>query len=154
MSILVEGQSAPRFSLLDNKQKQQNLSDYQGQWLVLFFYPKDNTPGCTIEACQLRDDYAHILALDTAILGINTDNSVSHETFINKYQLPFPLLSDTTGEVSQHYGTLFKLGPIKFCKRHSFIISPTGEIAKIYRKVQPSEHSQQVIDDLKRLQAL
>jgi peroxiredoxin Q/BCP len=152
MQILETGNKAPDFSLLDNNKKKYSLSDYQDQWLVLFFYPKDNTPGCTVEACQFRNDYKNILALNTKILGINTDNSESHTQFINKQQLPFPLLSDETGVVSKRYGTLFKLGPIKFCKRHSFIISPQGNIAKIYRKVTPSEHSEQVISDLKRLQ--
>lgn len=152
MHILEIGNQAPDFSLLDNNKKEHSLIDYQNEWLVIFFYPKDNTPGCTVEACQFRNDYKNILALDTKILGINTDSSESHARFINKQQLPFPLLSDKTGTVSTHYGTLFKLGPIKFCKRHSFIIDPRGNIAKIYRKVTPSEHSGQVISDLKHLQ--
>ena len=152
MSTLEIGRKAPEFSLLDSKQKKHALSDYQGQWLILFFYPKDNTPGCTIEACQFRDDYADVLAMNTIILGINTDNSESHSRFINKQHLPFPLLSDETGAISNKYGSLFKLGPIKFCKRHSFIIDPEGNIAKIYRKVKPIKHSQQIIADLKVLQ--
>lgn len=152
MRIIENGHKAPEFSLLDSKQKRHNLIDYQGQWLVLFFYPKDNTPGCTIEACQFKKDFADILAMNTIILGINTDNNESHSHFINKHQLPFPLLSDEAGSISEQYGTLFKLGPIKFCKRHSFIIDPKGNIAKIYRKVKPAQHSQQVIADLKILQ--
>jgi len=152
MSTLKTGDKAPDFSLFDNKQTKHSLSDYQGQWIILFFYPKDNTPGCTVEACQLRDDYSVFSAINTTVLGINTDNSQSHVHFINKYQLPFTLLSDETGAVSKNYGSLFKLGPIKFCKRHSFIIAPDRTIAKIYRKVTPSTHSQQVIADLKTLQ--
>jgi len=152
MPTLLEGEKAPDFCLLDNTQKQHRLSEYQGQWLVLFFYPKDNTPGCTVEACQLRDNYANILAKNTVIIGINTDSTQSHTKFINKHQLPFPLLSDESGEISRDYGALFKLGPIKFCKRHTFIINPDGEIARIYRKVSPSQHSQQIIADLKFLQ--
>jgi len=152
MNTLKIGQKAPEFSLLDSKQKNHALSDYRGQWLILFFYPKDNTPGCTIEACQFRDDYADILVINTVILGINTDNSGSHSHFINKQHLPFPLLSDETGAICKQYGSLFKLGPIKFCKRHSFIIDPQGNIAKIYRKVKPAKHSQQIIADLKKLQ--
>jgi peroxiredoxin Q/BCP len=152
MSTLETGHKAPEFSLLDSTQKKHALSDYQGQWLILFFYPKDNTPGCTIEACQFRDDYADILAMNTIILGINTDNSESHKHFIKKQHLPFPLLSDETGAISKQYGSLFKLGPIRFCKRHSFIIDPQSNIAKIYRKVKPVKHSHQIIADLKVLQ--
>ena len=152
MHVIEIDHKAPEFSLLDSYQKRHALFDYRGQWLVLFFYPKDNTPGCTIEACQFKNDYADILAMNTTILGINTDNNESHRYFINKHQLPFPLLSDETGAICKQYGTLFKLGPIKFCKRHSFIIDPDGNIAKIYRKVKPAQHSQQVITDLKALQ--
>ena len=154
MSNLKVGDKAPEFSLLDNENKQHTLSDYQGNWLILFFYPKDNTPGCTVEACQFRDYYADISAIDTKILGISTDKIDSHAHFISEFHLPFPLLSDDTGSISKLYASLFKLGPVKFCKRHSFIIDPEGNIAKIYRKVTPSTHSQQIINDLKALQAI
>ncbi len=153
MLTLKIGDKAPEFSLFDDKNNRHNLSDYQGKWLVLFFYPKDNTPGCTMEACQFRDSYADISAIDTKILGISTDKIKSHTHFINKFQLPFPLLSDNTGSISKFYDSLFKLGPIKFCKRHSFIIDPKGNIAKIYRKVTPSQHSKQIIVDMEDLQA-
>jgi len=153
MSRLEIGYQAPEFSLMDHNNKKHQLSDYQGQWLIVFFYPKDNTPGCTIEACQFSDDFAEISALNSTILGINTDNTESHQRFINKQQLPFPLLSDPTGHLCKSYGALIKLGPIKFCKRHSFIINPEGNIAKIYRKVAPAHHSQQIIADLKVLQS-
>jgi len=152
MSRLEVGQKAPDFSLLDNSNTRHHLSDYQDQWLVLFFYPKDNTPGCTVEACQFRDDYADISAINSKILGISTDSIESHQHYINKQQLPFPLLSDNAGTMSKLYQSLFKLGPIKFCKRHSFIIDPEGNIAKTYWKVTPSQHSQQIIADLKTLQ--
>ncbi len=153
MSTLKIGDKAPEFSLFDDKNNMRNLSDYQGKWLVLFFYPKDNTPGCTIEACQFRENYVAISTENTKILGISTDKIDSHSQFIRKYQLPFPLLSDDTGTISKLYDSLFKLGPIKFCKRHSFIIDPEGNIAKIYRKVTPSQHSKQIIVDIKALQA-
>ena len=151
MSTLQIGDKAPEFSLLDDQNKNHTLSDYRGQWLVLFFYPKDNTPGCTVEACHFRDDYADISAINAKVLGVSTDSSESHQRFINDQQLPFPLLSDNTGSISKLYGSLFKLGPIKFCKRHSFIIDPQGHIAKIYRKVTPVQHSQQIMADLKIL---
>lgn len=153
MPLLIQGQSAPDFSLFDHNNKQHCLSDYRHQWLVLFFYPKDNTSGCTIEACRLRDDYSELLALNLTVLGVNTDSIKSHQKFVNKYQLPFPLLSDKKGLVSKNYGVLLNLGFIKISKRQSFIISPSGNIAKIYRKVIPQQHSQQIMADIKVLQA-
>lgn len=153
MHTIEIGNRAPDFSLSDQNTIKHSLADYKGQWLLLFFYPKDNTPGCTVEACHFRNDYKKIIALNTQVLGINTDSSKSHKLFTEKQKLPFPLLSDPTGDVSQSYGTLFKLGPIKFCKRHSFIIDPQGNIAKIYRKVTPKGHSGQVVTDLEFLQA-
>lgn len=152
MTTLQVGQPAPTFTLPDQQQQNHALSDYRGQWVVLFFYPKDNTPGCTIEACQFRDHYREIVDKQTQILGINTDSIESHRRFTTQKQLPFPLLSDRSGQTCEAYDTLFKLGPIKFCKRHSFIISPDGKIAKIYRKVSPGNHNQQILDDLEALQ--
>lgn len=152
MNIIETGQKAPEFCLVDYFNKPYKLSDYQKHWLVIFFYPKDNTPGCTKEACQFRDYYADILALDTKILGISTDSTKSHYRFTTKYQFPFPLLSDKTGEISRLYGTLFEYWFIRFCKRHSFIINPQGRLIKIYRKVNPTSHCQQIITDLKKLQ--
>ncbi len=152
MTTLKINQMAPAFQLADSHQQIVTLDDFKGHWVVLFFYPKDNTPGCTAEACNFRDAYQEILALNTKILGINTDSSESHQRFISKKQLPFPLLSDTSGKVSQQYGCLFKIGPIRFCKRQSFIIDPEGKIARIYRKVDPRQHARQIINDLKQLQ--
>ncbi|KAF3978007.1 MAG: peroxiredoxin [Methylococcales symbiont of Iophon sp. n. MRB-2018] len=151
MHTLKTGDKAPGFSLIDSEQKTVVLQSYRNQWLVLFFYPKDDTPGCTVEACQFKQNYADMLAMNVRLLGINTDKPDSHHRFISKFQLPFPLLSDHQGEISKLYGSLFKLGPVKFCKRHSFIIDPNGKIAKIYRKVDPKNHSQQIITDLKAL---
>lgn len=153
MTTLQIGQPAPAFTLPDQQQQIRSLSDFRGQWLVLFFYPKDNTPGCTIEACRFRDHYQVILEKNTLIVGINTDSEESHQRFVSQQQLPFPLLSDRTGQVCKAYGSLFKLGPIKFCKRHSFIIGPDGNIAKIYRNVSPGAHIQQIVGDLQALQA-
>ena len=153
MSLLQQGQKAPDFSLYDQNNKIHTLSNYQNQWLVLLFYPKDSTSNCTVELCQLRDNYGELIALNSAILGVNTNSIESHQRFINKQQLPFPLLSDTEGDMSKQYGALFKLGFIKITKRYSFIINPQGEIAKIYRKVIPQKHSQQIIGDLKILQS-
>ncbi len=150
---LKSGQSAPAFTLPDSFNRHHSLTDYVGSWLILFFYPKDNTPGCTVEACNFRDRYPEIVIEHTQIIGINTDKSESHQKFIDKYQLPFTLLSDLDGKISAKYGALFKLGPIKFSKRQSYIIDPEGKIVKIYRKVTPSKHVTQVINDLKTLKS-
>lgn len=151
--MLTINQSAPSFSLYDAHEALHNLDDYKNHWLVIYFYPKDNTPGCTKEACALRDDSAKFKDLNTKIIGISTDNSKSHLNFSQKQALDFTLLADPKGAVSSAYDALFKLGPIKFSKRHSFIIDPLGKIAKIYRSVSPSVHSQELIDDLQQLQA-
>lgn len=150
--MLTIKQSAPEFSLYDAHEALHKLDDYQGHWLVIYFYPKDNTPGCTTEACTLRDDHEQFNNLETKIIGISTDNSQSHLNFTNKQSLTFTLLADPGGKVSAAYGALFKLGPIKFSKRHSFIIDPAGKIAKIYRSVSPSSHSQELLQDLQELQ--
>jgi len=150
--MLTINQSAPNFSLYDAHDVLHKLGDYKSHWLVIYFYPKDNTPGCTKEACALRDDSAKFEALNTKIIGINTNSSKSHLNFSQKQLLDFTLLADSKGEVSRAYEALFKLGPIKFSKRHSFIIDPTGKVAKIYRSVSPSIHSKELIDDLQQLQ--
>ena len=145
------GDIAPAFELIDQNGKQQKLSDYKGKWLVLYFYPKDDTPGCTREACAFRDDILAINSLDARILGISLDSQSSHKAFAEKYHLPFPLLADVNGEVSRKYGSLFSALIVKFSKRHSFIINPEGKIAQIYRDVDPDKHSKQIINDLTQL---
>lgn len=148
---LTVGSIAPEFTLKDQNFKSHNLADYKDKWVVLYFYPKDDTPGCTTEACQFRDDIFEIRALNANIIGISLDDSKSHEEFAKKYSLPFPLLADTEGVVTNAYGALLKIGPIKFAKRHTFIIGPDGLIKKIYRNVIPKKHSQEIITDLKEL---
>lgn len=143
---------APSFELHDQAGKSHTLTDYSGKWLVLYFYPKDDTPGCTKEACNFRDDIYHIRELKAEVVGVSTDDVESHAEFAKKYSLPFPLLSDTGATVAKSYGAAFKLGPFSIAKRHSFIISPEGKIAKIYRKVDPKTHSDEIIADLKTLQ--
>ncbi len=145
MQKLLENQPAPEFERQGSNGKTHRLKDYRGKWVILYFYPKDNTPGCTMESCRLRDNFNEIRRLNGVILGINTDSPQSHQLFIEKHQLPFTLLSDSNGEISRQYGCLFKLGPIKFCKRHSFIIDPEGNLAKIYRQVSPAKHADEII---------
>ncbi|MGB5298911.1 MAG: peroxiredoxin [Thiogranum sp.] len=150
---LKPGDPAPAFELRDQHGKMHHLSDYQGQWLVLYFYPKDDTPGCTSEACEFRDDFMTLQGMDVRLLGVSLDDVKSHKEFAEKYHLPFPLLSDRTGEVARVYGSLWKLGPIRFARRHTFIIDPQGRMAKIYRSVAPKTHSDQVIGDLENLRS-
>lgn len=145
------GSAAPPFSLIDAKNQPHRLTDYAGKWLVLYFYPKDDTPGCTKEACHFRDDLAQLQALGGHVVGISVDNSNSHAEFAKKYNLPFPLLADTDGKVADSYGALMSLGIIKIAKRYTFLIDPHGKIAKIYLSVDTSRHSQEIIDDLKKM---
>jgi len=146
------GSPAPDFSLLNQQGRTCSLSAFHGQWVVLYFYPKDDTPGCTTEACSFRDDYLAARKLGAEILGVSVDSPESHGKFSDKYGLPFPLLADTDGKVARQYGALWSLGPIRFARRQTFLIDPQGRIARIYRKVGPGGHSREVIEALKVLQ--
>lgn len=147
------GEKAPSFSLSDANNKTHQLSDFAGQWLVLYFYPKDDTPGCTKEACHFRDDFKSFSEVGASIIGISADTLVSHDQFAKKYHLPFPLLSDASGQVAASYGALVDLIAIQFAKRYTFLIDPNGNIAKVYLSVDPSNHSQEIMRDLKQLSA-
>jgi len=148
MAEVQTGEQAPEFHLMDQNGVTHSLAKYQGQWLVLYFYPKNDTPGCTKEACEFRDDHNRLAEMGVVLLGVSTDEIESHQAFAKKYHLPFPLLSDAHGEVAKRYGSLLQIGPIKFAKRHSFIIDPEGRIAHIYRDVNPKTHSDEVIAQL------
>ncbi len=145
------GQSAPAFKLLDSQNKMHQLSDYSGKWLVLYFYPKDDTPGCTNEACHFRDDMFQIEKLGAKVVGISVDDESSHAEFAKKYNLPFTLLADKDGKVANAYGALADLGIFKIAKRYTFLIDPKGKVAKSYLSVDTSKHSEEIIEDLKRL---
>ena len=146
------GDDAPGFTLNDAQGQTHYLTDYAGKYLVLYFYPKDDTPGCTKEACHFRDDMAQLTKLDANIVGISVDSGKSHADFAKKYHLPFPLLADTDGEVAESYHALTNFYVMKIAKRYTFLINPTGKIVKIYTSVDTSNHSQQIIDDLKLIQ--
>jgi peroxiredoxin Q/BCP len=146
------GEKAPDFSLPDAKGEVRSLASFKGNWLVLYFYPKDDTPGCTKEACSFRDDLHKLEKLGAKVVGISVDDSKSHAEFAKKYNLPFPLLSDITGAVANKYGALTNLGIIKIAKRYTFLIDPDGVLKKSYFSVDTSRHSQQIIDDLSMLQ--
>lgn len=146
------GDDAPSFTLNDAQGKTHYLSDYAGKYLVLYFYPKDDTPGCTKEACHFRDDMTQLEKLGAKVVGVSVDTSQSHADFAKKYNLPFPLLADTDGKIANSYNALTNFYVIKIAKRHTFLINPAGKIAKIYKSVDTSNHSQQIIDDLKIIQ--
>jgi peroxiredoxin Q/BCP len=148
--ILKIGDDAPIFLLPDSEGQQVNLIDYKNKWVVLYFYPKDDTPGCTKEACQFRDDFKMLEALGAKVIGVSVDDSFSHKKFAEKYNLPFPLLSDASGEVADRYGALNNFIVIKLAKRYTYLINPQGKIAKIYLSVDTSKHSQEIIEDLKK----
>ena len=147
----VVGKPAPYFNLPDQTGKQHTLADYSGKWLVLYFYPKDDTPGCTKEACAFRDDLNEITELGAQVVGVSVDDTESHAEFAKKYNLPFPLLSDKTTETADRYGALMDLFFMKIARRYTFMIDPQGNVAKIYLSVETSRHSKQIIDDLKEL---
>lgn len=149
--ILKIGDDAPTFTLPDSQGNQVNLTDYKGKWLVLYFYPKDDTPGCTTEACHFRDDFKFLESLGAKVVGVSIDDSFSHKKFAEKYNLPFPLLSDSSGEVASRYGALNNFLVIKLAKRYTYLINPQGKIAKIYLSIDTSKHSQEIIEDLKTL---
>jgi peroxiredoxin Q/BCP len=148
------GEPAPPFALKDQTGKVRQLADYAGKWLVVYFYPKDDTPGCTKEACHFRDDIVKLRELGVQVLGISLDSSESHDSFAAKFKLPFPLLADDGGAVAKAYDAYWSFLFIHVARRHTFIIDPAGRIAKIYRKVDPDTHSAQVITDIKALQKL
>jgi peroxiredoxin Q/BCP len=145
------GAAAPDFDLPDQNGDRHTLKEYAGKWLVLYFYPKDDTPGCTQEACAFRDDLQKLAALGAQVVGISVDDSASHADFARKYHLPFPLLADQSAEVAARYGALMNLGFFKVARRYTFLIDPQGKIAKVYRKVETSKHSTEIIEDLKKL---
>jgi peroxiredoxin Q/BCP len=146
------GDAAPAFTLQDQNGKTRSLADYRNKWLVLYFYPKDDTPGCTEQACTFRDDWHKLAALAVEVVGVSVDDVTSHFAFARKFSLPFPLLADTSGEVAGRYGSVYGLGPIKFAKRNTFLVDPQGRVAKVYLSADTSRNSQQVIDDLQALQ--
>jgi peroxiredoxin Q/BCP len=147
-----EGDAAPDFALQDQDGNTHRLGDYAGRWLVLYFYPKDDTPGCTREACRFRDDIGVLGNLNAAIVGVSVDDAASHARFSKKYKLPFPLLSDPDGRTAEAYDSLLNLGLVRFARRHTFIIAPDGLIAARFDKVDPAVHAQEVARTLQGLQ--
>ncbi len=143
---------AADFSLPDQDGNARTLKDFAGKWLVLYFYPKDDTPGCTVEACSLRDANDELIALGAQVVGISKDDTDSHRKFKAKHQLSFTLLSDPTGKTIEAYGAWGKkMFGREGILRKTFIINPQGEIVKTYGRVTPLGHGDQVIKDLTQL---
>lgn len=142
------GDPAPEFELPDQDGQLHSLEDYRDQWVVLYFYPKDQTPGCTTEACEFRDNIFAYRDLGAQILGVSLDDVDSHKAFADEYSLPFPLLADVEGTVATAYGVKTRAFGMTVAKRQTFIIGPGGRIAKHYAKVDPASHSEQVLADL------
>ena len=151
--VLSAGKQAPAFELLDNEGNLHKLSDYQGQTIVVYFYPRDDTPGCTTEACSFRDAYADFREAGVEVIGISPDNEGSHSKFINKYQLPFVLLSDPDHKVCEAFGAwgLKKMYGREYegVFRTTFVISPDGVIKHVFENVKPADHSQEVLEVVK-----
>lgn len=145
---------APEFTIIDESGDKHSLSDYAGSWLVLYFYPKDDTPGCTVEACSMRDARDELTELGAKVIGISKDNASSHDTFKAKHNLNFTLLSDTDGKVLEAYGAWGKkMFGKEGIQRKTFIINPQGQVVKVYGRVTPLGHGKQVIEALKNLQS-
>lgn len=142
---LVIRSPAPDFSLPDQSGKTHKLSDYLGKWVVLYFYPKDETPGCTKEACGFRDIQAEFSKLNTVVLGVSKDSVSSHKKFAEKYHLNFPLLSDESKTTLQAYSAW----QVMFVKRITYLINPEGNISKVYSQVDPITHPEQIFTDIK-----
>ena len=147
------GALAPEFELPDQEGQLHSLEDYRDQWVVLYFYPKDETPGCTTEACEFRDNVFAFRELNAQILGVSLDDVESHRKFAENHGLPFPLLADTEGVAADAYGVKTKMMGWTVAKRQTFIIDPQGKIARHYEKVDPDEHAAEVLADLEALGA-
>lgn len=139
------GQSAPKFTLHNQEDKPVSLDSYRGKWVVLYFYPKDMTTGCTIEAHHFERDLDKYKELNAVILGVSVDNVESHEQFCTKDSLTFNLLADPNKDVVEKYGSLGNFGPIQIAMRNTFLINPEGKVVKVWTKVNPNVHSEDVL---------
>ncbi len=146
------GTAAPTFSLTSGEGNPVSLKDYQGQWVVLYFYPKDFTSGCTLEAHNFQRDLAKYAALHAVILGVSVDSASSHKDFCAKEGLNFKLLADADAKVSTEYGSVMEHNGATMAARNTFIINPKGEVAKAFTGVKPAEHSEEVLQALAELQ--
>lgn len=146
MPALLVGSQAPEFSLLDQNSEEQKLSDYRGQKVLVYFYPKDDTPGCTKEACGIRDNYGEFEELGVKVFGVSHDSPESHQKFTEKHNLPFTLLSDPEKEMIKAYGAGGMM-----TRRVSYLIDENGVVLKYYPKVDPTSHGTEILNDIKSL---
>ena len=146
------GQPAPGFTLPSQDGSKIALNDLRGKWVVLYFYPRDNTPGCTIEAHNFQRDQSQYQQKNAVILGVSVDSADSHKQFCTKEGLNFKLLADTDHKVSTTYNSMTTYDGVKYAARHTFIINPEGKIVKVYMEVKPNEHSAEVLAALAELQ--
>lgn len=146
-----QGSDAPSFNLQDQNGEWHTLEDYSGRWLAIYFYPKDDTPGCTTEACNFRDNIYAFKAIDAAVVGISVDDVESHKKFADKYKLPFTLLADSDSKTASDYGVLKDYKLLKLASRQSFLVDPDGKIARHYADVDPDTHTEEVLADIKTL---
>jgi peroxiredoxin Q/BCP len=147
------GQAAPAFRLQDQNGHWHTPADFHGHWLVMYFYPKDFTPGCTTEVCTFRDDIAKLRKAGATVVGVSEDDVKSHAAFASKYHVPFPLLADSDSQVATAYGVLSSHNGMHYAKRTTFLIDPEGKVAKVYVDVDPEKNSSQVMSDLATLRA-
>ena len=147
------GEAAPTFRLQDQNGHWRTPADFHGHWLVMYFYPKDFTPGCTTEVCTFRDDISKLRKAGAEVVGVSLDDVKSHAEFAAKYHVPFPLLADADRTVATSYGVLAEHMGMHYAKRSTFLIDPWGKIAKIYVDVDPEKNSVQVMSDLAALKA-
>jgi len=150
--MLKEGDKAPEFGILDQNGKEHLLKDYKGKKIILYFYPKDLTPGCTVESCNLRDNHSELVKKGFVVIGVSADDEKRHQRFINKYELPFTLLADVDKKVINAYGVW---GPKKFMgrtfdgiHRTTFVIDENGIIEKVITKVKTKDHTNQILEEL------
>ena len=148
---LLVGADAPFFNLQDQNGDWHALENYRGQWLAIYFYPRDDTPGCTKEACNFRDNIYAFKAIDAAVVGISVDDVESHKKFSDKYKLQFTILADPDNTTASAYGVLKDYKLIKLASRQSFLVDPEGKIAKHYADVDPDTHTEEVLADIKTL---
>lgn len=146
------GAAAPGFNLTSNEGKQVSLNDFKGKWVVLYFYPKDFTQGCTMQARNFQRDLAKYEAVNAVILGVSVDNEQSHKEFCAKEGLSFKLLADTGAKVSEQYGSVMEYNGAKLSARNTFIIDPQGKVVKVFEKVKVAAHSEEVLAALATLQ--
>lgn len=147
------GTAAPVVKLPDQNGKPFDLASLRGKWIAFYFYPKNDTPGCTEEAKQFRDSHAALLAKNVVVVGVSVDDVESHKAFAAKHTLPFTLLADTDGRVAKAFGVLRGFGPVKFAGRETFLIDPQGTIVYHYPDVNTRAHAAQVLADVQKLQA-